>query len=396
MPPRRFAAAASMAVRWGQQFTYLLPIGLVICHVLGLPGAVLAAQVVEIRYDNDIWPCQPKLGIQFLSPTEGWVGIVGRSPGRGGSHQPYLLTTSRGPEDLQPVKSLQLPAEHRLNDFFFLDRQFGWVAASELRVGGGPIRLWRTEDGGRTWRELAHNLPPGGIGGLQFVTSSIGWGLSDGVWRTEDGGTTWRLVLPKSAGTFAEFTKLVFVSPTVGWITGLGTIHHTTDGGETWILQYEGGEKGRLRARGMQFLSPSEGWVGWEAKHLLHTSDAGRTWRPVRIRHPRLGQLDRFNSAYFLTAQLGVVAGQHHEAEGVPKSILRGASPIAFGYHRPYLLVTFDAGRSWSYHKLPIPVGQWSGAGSLLFGINTVTGFPEQAGLVEVRLDLQRAKPGKR
>jgi hypothetical protein len=64
---------------------------------------------------------------------------------------------------------------------------------------------------------------------------------------------------------------------------------------------------------------------------------------------------------------------------------------VTFDFDRPYLLVTFDGGRSWSYHDVPIPVGQWSQVGSTLFGINTVDQRPARTGILEVRL----AGPGQ-
>lgn len=363
--------------------------------VLCLISPGLAARPVELQYYKDVWPCDPKRGIQFTSPTEGWVGVLGVSSGQGKPNQPYLLTTTRGPDDLHPVHSLELPPEHRLSGFFFLDRQRGWVVVSEMKAGGGPTRLWRTGDGGKTWQELIHNLPPGG-GQIQFVTPTAGWFLRGRVWRTDDGGSFWRQ-LPEPAEEDTRITGMLLLSPMEGWITGEGTIHDTADGGRTWTLRYDLRQRGKPWVESIQFASPTEGWVAVGGMPLARTVDSGKTWRPVRARHPRQGPFDRFTSLHFLSPRVGVLAGQHNERELVSEAERRRASPIAFNYYRPYVLVTFDGGKSWSYHDLPIPVGQWTQAGpNLLYGINTADWTHEATGIVEVRLSPPSLKPAKR
>lgn len=369
------------------------PLVLAACAMLGLATPGLAARAVEIQYHKDVWPCDPKRGIQFVSPAEGWVGVEGITFARGKPIQPYLLVTARGPDDLHPVVSLQLPPGHGLLDFFFLDRQRGWVVTSKAEAGGGPPRLWRTEDGGKTWQELAHNLPPAG-GKVQFVTPTVGWLLGRELWRTEDGGTTWRHI-PLARPEDTSFTNMAFLTPLEGWVTARGLIYHTADGGETWTLQYDISHTERPWPWTIQLLSPTEGWVAG-GKYLVHTRDGGQTWRRVEVRHPQMGLYDRFTAVHFLSPQVGVVAGQHNVRETAPKAVQRRASPIAFSYYRPYLLVTFDGGRSWAYHALPIPVGQWSQVGSTLFGINTVDSTPEATGIAEVRLSPPKPKPSKR
>jgi photosystem II stability/assembly factor-like uncharacterized protein len=363
----------------------------------GLPGLALAAAPVEIHYHKDVWPCDPKQGIQFVSPAEGWVGVYGVSSGQGKPNQAYLLMTSRGPADLHPVGGLGLPPDHALKSFFFLDRQHGWVVASAMKAGGGPTRLWRTEDGGKAWQELPHNLPPAG-GRLQFVTARLGWLLGAGrLWRTEDGGTTWRRLSITPAEEEASLTGMFLLDSLNGWVTGKGLIHQTADGGETWTRRYDLTSQGRPSLWFLQFPSPNEGWVAAEGIPLARTLDGGQTWRPVRVRHLRMGPFDRFTSLHFLSPQVGVLAGQHHEKETVPRAVRRSLSPVAMGYYRPYLLVTFDGGRSWSYYDLPIPVGEWSKAGpNILFGVNTVDSTREATGIVEVRFTPPKEKPPKR
>lgn len=357
-----------------------------------LAGSAQAARSVEIQYHKDVWLGEAKEGIQFISPTEGWVGVSGYTGARGKPRQPYLLTTTSGPDGLHPVPCLQLPVNHRLTSFFFLDRQSGWVVAAEVKLGGGPTRLWRTTDGGRSWQELAHNLPPEG-GQLQFVTPTRGWLLGGGhLWRTEDGGSNWRRLPLADIG----FSEVLFLASAEGVAVGRGTIYRTEDGGETWTRRYTTASATQTWMRSLQFPTPTEGWVIGDGTLLLREQDGGRTWRPIHPRHVRMGPYDAFTSVHFLTPDVGVVAGQHDERETVPNTTQKRFSPMSFDYYRPYLLVTFNGGQSWSYHDLPIPVSQWSRVGLTLFGINAVQAAEEEAGIVEVRLTPPRAKPPAR
>jgi photosystem II stability/assembly factor-like uncharacterized protein len=270
----------------------------------------------------------------------------------------------------------------------FADEKVGWVATAEGTTSG-PVHLWHTQDGGESWKELVHNLTCKGMGSFHFVNARVGYALSREVWRTEDGGTTWRSsALPNDgSGHDAGFSRLQFVTANVGWLAGSGTIYHSIDGGATWTRQFEvPGRKGRPWTWGLDFSSPNTGWVAGSGKYLARTQDAGRTWRLVHAKHKRLGPFDRFTAVHFASHEVGVIAGQHNERERVSRRVQRESSPIAFGYDRPYILITRDGGRSWLYYDVPIPIGEWSRAGETLYGINTVDLAPGATGVVELKL----------
>lgn len=345
------------------------------------------ARKVEIKYYGSVWPYEAKEAIQFLSPMKGWVGIRGvPAYSYGKPTQPYLLTTNRGPENLHPVENLKLPEDHVLDSFFFLDAEHGWVVISEIGWEPGKTRLYRTEDGGESWQELNHNLPPAPGGGLiQFLTPSLGWLMRGKLWRTEDGGTSWREISVPATG------NCFFLDPLTGWIAGNGVIWHTRDGGNTWKVQYDAAKKHGPEARpvfwGMQFLTAAEGWIAGDGQYLLHTTNAGNTWHEVRVKNPKVGLFDSFESVHFLNPRVGVVSGEHNKADEYSAAARRHMSPLALYYYRPYLLITCDGGRTWKYRDLPVPIGKWSQAGpSLLYGINTMHAVPEDAGIIELHI----------
>lgn len=79
-------------------------------------------------------------------------------------------------------------------DVYFLNRQLGWL------LGTNPAVLLRTDDGGITWQGLA--VPKGHFlsESVYFTSRASGWlagvsasdGGDSGVFRTSDGGSTWK------------------------------------------------------------------------------------------------------------------------------------------------------------------------------------------------------------
>ncbi len=174
--------------------------------------------------------------------------------------------------------------------FLVLDRARGFATGS---CRGGLPFLFRTEDGGATWRRQVLLVPgeSGQVGvcvcsvsGPTFPTANDGfiavWGDVRAVYATHDGGVTWQQAgWPADAGP----SGIKFVDALHGWLSDARDIYGTTDGGATWTHLSRVLDGGPL-----SFISPTEGWAwlrhGWEEKGpaaLVHTTDGGRTWAVV-------------------------------------------------------------------------------------------------------------------
>jgi photosystem II stability/assembly factor-like uncharacterized protein len=158
---------------------------------------------------NDITPpssqTQALYSPIFLDSLPGWVIVsvglgnqlfkVARTDDGGGSWKYFDFPISSF-EDLK--NSIAVPWTLR-----FSDSQHGWLqwkvqTSSAFSVG----RLFRTEDGGATWTELA--IPPS-AGDFRFDTTQEGWmtggAASSELWKSYDGGQTWvKIMVPKPAG----------------------------------------------------------------------------------------------------------------------------------------------------------------------------------------------------
>lgn len=159
----------------------------------------------------------------------------------------------------------------------FTDAQHGWLLA------GG---LYRTVTGGAAWIHLPFRCGPNQlIGRLSFVDRKTGFLLCQvmngpfavTLYRSDDGGVSWRriAVVDPMAHAVGAFD---FLSSRIGYVSaGFGNLLDTTDGGHTFRqvpgTPFEGvGETSWFR--------PRIGFVSTRTV-LMRTDNAGNTWRQI-------------------------------------------------------------------------------------------------------------------
>ena len=128
----------------------------------------------------------------------------------------------------------------RLRGISAVDARVAWASGR-----GGTVL--RTLDGGAHWQAMhvpgAEALDFRDIEGFSTdgaVLLSIGPGADSRVYRTEDGGRSWKLAL-QNADPRAFFDCMAFDGEH-GWllgdpVDGAFQVHATNDGGRTWVLQ---------------------------------------------------------------------------------------------------------------------------------------------------------------
>ena len=213
----------------------------------------------------------------------------------------------------------------------FMDRAHGWAFSSQDEQGFVHTALHVTADGGRTWRRraapfTAHDEFAPAPHELAFAGRIVWSGMSnDGLlWRSATGGRTW------TVSSRPQWTLLDRVAATTGRTvvveTDLGTLR-SDDGGRSWrAIRPLNARAAAVIGRSRTFVAPTNEFyssaaflrsrAGWrrlrpppaargvaavsfvDADHgtlvsgdpdgygrvpLFVTSDAGRTWRAVRV-----------------------------------------------------------------------------------------------------------------
>jgi len=126
--------------------------------------------------------------------------------------------------------------------------------ASLLMVGEAGA-LYRTDDAGESWRQLASPYDGSFFGGLALTRDSLlAFGLRGNLWRSDDGGSSWREL---SSGTLAILSDAIKLDyGTVIVVGNAGAVLVSRDGGESFTLQQQADRKGlqRILRAGTDFL----------------------------------------------------------------------------------------------------------------------------------------------
>jgi photosystem II stability/assembly factor-like uncharacterized protein len=225
-------------------------------------------------------------------------------------------------------------------------------ARTAIVMGAGPgaaSRIYRTEDGGATWKLMATNQVAEG-----FWDAMAFWDKDNGilfgdpvkgnfqVYTTSDGGANWHEVaakgleaMPNEGAFAASGTCLTVAGANEAWIATGGSatsrVFHSADRGKTWRAASTPIPAG-ASARGVfsvAFLNPKEGFAaGGDYKETQMagingavTNDGGASWTPVAVA-----------PAGYLSVVVPV--------PGAPRALV-AAGLAGSGY-------SLDAGKSWT------------------------------------------------
>ena len=168
--------------------------------------------------------------------------------------------------------------------------------------GGGPgSGIWKSTDGGATWRRVTAGIPEGDKGriGLAIAASdarvliaTIEHAGAGGTYRSEDGGDTWTRVNPLNPRPMYYSSPVIDpTNPNRVWIPGV-TVYRSEDGGRTFRTlptgpTYDVGLKGDHHAFWINPKDTRHVYLGGDGG--LHESwDLGETW--VRMNNLPIGQ----------------------------------------------------------------------------------------------------------
>jgi photosystem II stability/assembly factor-like uncharacterized protein len=225
------------------------------------------------------------------------------------------------------------------------------VSAASVNVvwaSGSNGVVLRTEDAGRTWRQLivpdAGDLDFRDIDALDERTAcvlSIGNGDASRIYRTSDAGSTWTLQF-RNEDPQAFFDAMAFTGRR-GFafsdsVAGRFVILTTENGGAAWAPVPVSSLPAALPGEGAYAASGSniaargnDVWIATTASRVLRSSDGGATWTVAQtpvVKGPSAGIF----SIAFRDSKNGIVVGGDYKQE-------RAAMDNA--------AVTRDGGRTW-------------------------------------------------
>jgi photosystem II stability/assembly factor-like uncharacterized protein len=255
--------------------------------------------------------------LSFATPSQGWLLLRnGRLlvTADGGSKWSELAFGWGGQAPtLQALQAPSSPESISLSDadlVQLITPDIGWaVGCSALAAPPCPgnRRLYRTEDGGATWKSIMPTFDTASwrILSVFFLDSDRGWALlrlNDRyvAYSTVNGGADWSAVdlgtKKDQAGPSLSVWdgQIFFVNSLEGWIDFTTSGPHsnslkselfmTSDGGRTWAAPESQGEPppGQIR-----FISPAEGWLLSRSRtELLVTRDGAKSWQQVSLSPP--------------------------------------------------------------------------------------------------------------
>lgn len=182
-------------------------------------------------------------------------------------------------------------------------------------TGGG---VWKTTDGGSNWKNISDNYFGGTIGtvavapsdeniiyvgeGENTLRGNVSEGL-EGMWRSEDAGRTWKNIGLKDA---RHIIRIVVHprNPNIVWAAVMGHlfgpnetrgVYKTTDGGKTWkrvlyvndqtgasdLVMEPGNPEVFYAATWRALRTPYSMESGGEGSGLWKSTDGGETWKKI-------------------------------------------------------------------------------------------------------------------
>jgi photosystem II stability/assembly factor-like uncharacterized protein len=271
---------------------------------MSLPARALfvAALLVSNAASAQTWQAVPSgtgvelRGLSVVSSKVAWAS---------GAKGTVLRTV-----DGKAWQAMQVPEADKID---FRDIQ-AFDAQSAVVMGAGPgaaSRIYRTDDGGASWRLIMTNAVAEGFwDAMAFWDKDKGILFGDPVkgsfqvYTTSDGGRSWQEVaakgieaMPNEGAFAASGTCLAVAGSSDAWIATGGSassrVFHSADGGKTWRPSSTPIPAG-ASARGVfsvAFLNPKEGFAaGGDYKETrmagtngAFTVDGGASWTPVQV-----------------------------------------------------------------------------------------------------------------
>jgi len=333
----------------------------------GLAFAVGDTVILQTRNSGSTWRSSRVTGVSgvggatFLDATN-W--LVAGASSTGTASVSVLRTSDAGVRWRRSVLPRGYPDGHGSIAFSFADARHGWLTVETVHGSAfANVDLYRSDDGGASWRYLGGHAFTGPILFLGSRGFALGGPEPNRLYTTSDGGTAWTpvalpvppalrgesatLALPqlltgtdRELGLAAWYAKPIGISGTRNTVV----VYRSGDGGRHWLattpVSDSGfGNYGIGTPIPVAFTDRTHWWIGGSLT-LYASSDAGRAWRSFR---PNTGSTGLFGligavQLAFPTTRLGYALIQYGHCREFKRACTE----------RSFVLRSSDAGRSWT------------------------------------------------
>jgi len=189
----------------------------------------------------------------------------------------------------------------------FINEKIGWMA--------GPGTMLKTENGGESWENIPTELD---FHRIDFVNEFVGWAIGNGsiVYRTEDGGKTWRRL--KRFRDDYDFTSISAVDDKIVYIVAIvtgtpypcGAIVKSLDSGASWQEITPAYDRWDLESvwaidgETCVISGRSSSWGGG----ILRTFDGGKSWDEKKV-----SEFDGIYDLQFINDSTGYFLADEHK-----------------------------------------------------------------------------------
>lgn len=292
----------------------------------------------------------------FLNGSTGWLSWIDEKTQK----MTVMQTNDGGKQWTVSHKNVSMYAV-TVSNIYFVNKSDGWILATSS-VGSGQESkfLFSTNDGGKSWSEVANSNPPNGelpyegtYTDILFSNNGAGWfatgdpaSSSVNLLQTTNGGGNWSKVSVPVPSAFT--TKSNPVSATAPIIQGQkGTftvgfsklendgadhnyivIYGTTNGGQSWTPTVVWSPQGV--SPNAMFMGIQRGWIVAQGK-VYQTVDSGKHWSLISsLSTTDLRVYPTVSNVKFVNADTGWILLQSSD------------------FLHSKLLKTIDGGHSWS------------------------------------------------
>lgn len=229
--------------------------------------------------------------IDFTNALQGWIVL---SPGAFGPAFPVQVwkTANGGTTWRLIYQNNAIGGAMSFNGL-----QNGWMVMQQFANTGRPLfALYHSTNAGHTWKSVSFKSVPN-LDNLGSPTFTDQHGLLAvvgnftapsqylAVLRSGDGGQHWGAMSPKLSALTTDYADVQTIGGHLAWALSSGKLWRSTNGGHAWT--YQSADRFLAHAMGMNFLNAKVGWI-WKTSpmgttQLWETLSGGRHWT---LNHP--------------------------------------------------------------------------------------------------------------